>query len=186
MANKSRLLRMLVVASAGLATFYGAAQWSRAAKGASTEDVVQPAKADGVARATRAPVVAASSPAIEASGPAGLQPRSALGGAGPAFTRLSWLPPPPPPPPPPPAPPPPPPVAPTAPPLPFTFIGMVERGADKPQAFLSKGDALLIVAKGDLVDGNTYRVESLSPTQVVLTYLPLDQRQTIEVSGATK
>src|SRR5450432_1527961 len=115
MPKRSRLLRMLVVASAGLATFYGAAQWSRAARGASSEEVVQPAKSDGAARATRAPVAMAATPSLEASGPAGLQPRSALGGEGHAFARLSWLPPPPPPPPPPAAPPPAPPVPPTAP-----------------------------------------------------------------------
>jgi hypothetical protein len=185
-ATRSSLVRLFAVASAGVATFYGAAEWSRAAREPSPDQVVQPAKADVAARpAPSLAIAAAPAPPAGNSGPDGLQPRSALAGDGHAFARLSWLPPPPPPPPPPvtaPVPPPPP----TAPALPFTFVGMVERGADKPQAFLSKGDSLLIVAAGDLVDGNTYRVESLSPSQVVLTYLPLDQRQTIDVSGAVK
>jgi hypothetical protein len=35
---------------------------------------------------------------------------------------------------------------------------------------------------GDVVE-NTYRVESFNAAQVVVTYLPLQQRQTIDVSG---
>jgi hypothetical protein len=55
-----------------------------------------------------------------------------------------------------------------------------------PQAFLAKGDALLIVAAGDTIDNGTYRVDTLNPTQVVLTYLPLNMQQTIRVTEATK
>ena len=100
------------------------------------------------------------------------------------FAILSWLPPvapvralP--------VPPPPKPAAPVAPPLPFTFVGMLERGTAPPQAFLAKGEALLVVAAGDTLDNNTYRVESLSPQQIVITYLPMTTRQTLNVSGAT-
>ena len=78
------------------------------------------------------------------------------------------------------------PPAPVAPPLPFTFVGIVEQGAGKPQAFLSKGDALLIVTAGDQIENNTYRVDSLSPSAVVLTYLPMGQQQTLKVSGGSK
>ncbi|MFZ2652040.1 MAG: hypothetical protein WA210_18235, partial [Burkholderiaceae bacterium] len=70
--------------------------------------------------------------------------------------------------------------------LPFTFIGMVERGADKPRAYLSKGDALLIVAAGEVIENSTYRVESLSSSGVVLTYLPLGTRQTVNVPGGSQ
>ncbi|HOZ62763.1 MAG TPA: hypothetical protein PK497_00060 [Burkholderiaceae bacterium] len=104
---------------------------------------------------------------------------------GEAFAKLSWLPPPPPPriapPPPPPAP-----VIPVAPPLPFTFVGLIERGSAKPQAFLSKGDVLLVVAAGDLLDNNTYRVDTLGPQQIVITYLPLNTLQTLNILGTTK
>jgi hypothetical protein len=89
-------------------------------------------------------------------------------------------------PPPPPAvvpPPPPPPPAPKAPPLPFAFVGLLEQGAGKPAAFLARGDALLVVSVGDIIESD-YRVESLSPTDVVLIYLPLDERQRLSVTGA--
>jgi hypothetical protein len=101
-----------------------------------------------------------------------------------AFAVLSWLPPAPPPSQPAPPPPAAPPAPPAAPPLPLTFVGMVEQGAGKPRAFLAKGDALLVVASGDVIENGVYRVDSLSPTSVVLTYLPLNKQQTIQVSGS--
>jgi len=98
------------------------------------------------------------------------------------FAPKGWTPPPPPPPPPAPVPPPPPPPPPTAPPVPFKFIGQIEDKTAKPAAFITKGEALLVVHVGDVLE-NTYRVESFSPAQVVVTYLPLQQRQTIAISG---
>lgn len=101
------------------------------------------------------------------------------------FAATSFAPPPPPPPPPAPVVPPPPPPPPKAPPLPFTFVGLVEQGAGKPQAFLARGDALFIVAAGDVIE-EKYRVESLSPASVVMTYLPLTERQVLNVSGSSQ
>jgi hypothetical protein len=75
---------------------------------------------------------------------------------------------------------------PTAPPIPFSFVGMVEQGEGKSQAFLAKGDGLLVVAAGDVIENGVYRVESLSPSAVVIIYLPLGTRQTITVSGGPK
>ena len=66
--------------------------------------------------------------------------------------------------------------------MPFKFIGQIEDKAAKPAAFITKGDALFVVHVGDVVE-NTYRVESFNAAHVVVTYLPLQQRQTIEVSG---
>jgi hypothetical protein len=101
------------------------------------------------------------------------------------FAARNWQPSAPPlPPPAPPARPAPPP--PTAPPLPFTFVGMVEKGIGKPQAFLAKGEALLIVGDGDVIDNDRYRVDSLSSSSIVLTYLPLKQRQTLMASGGQR
>jgi len=74
------------------------------------------------------------------------------------------------------------PPPPTAPPVPFRFVGLLEEKASKPAAFIAKGDALYVVRVGDVVE-NTYRVESFNSAQVVVTYLPLQQRQTIEVTG---
>ena len=101
------------------------------------------------------------------------------------FAANSFAPSPPPPPPPAPVVPPPPPPPPTAPPLPFAFVGLVEQGAGKPQAFLSRGDALFIVAAGDVIE-EKYRVESLSPASVVMTYLPLTERQVLNASGSSQ
>ena len=105
--------------------------------------------------------------------------------SGDAFATMSWLPPPPPvrvaPPPPPPAP-----VVPVAPPLPFTFVGLMEQSTTRPQAFLSKGDALLVVAAGDLIDNNTYRVDTVNPQQIIMTYLPMNTLQTLNILGTTK
>jgi len=55
----------------------------------------------------------------------------------------------------------------------------------RPQAFLARGEVLNIVKVGDVID-NSYRVESLSASQVVLTYLPLNQMQTLSVSQGQK
>ncbi|QVN19709.1 hypothetical protein [Burkholderia pyrrocinia] len=93
------------------------------------------------------------------------------------FTASSWLPPPP--------------VAaptlpetrpapPSAPPVPFTYVGEQDAKAAKPHVFLSNGDQLLIVSPGDVIDGQ-YRVESVSESNVVLTYLPLNQVQVVSI-----
>jgi Tfp pilus assembly protein PilP len=82
--------------------------------------------------------------------------------------------------------PPPKPAEPVTPPLPFTFVGMLERGTTKPEAFLAKGDALLVVSVGDLLDNNTYRVDTVTANEVVMTYLPMNIQQTLVVPGGTK
>jgi len=82
--------------------------------------------------------------------------------------------------------PPPPPVAarmkpepPRAPPLPFRFFGrLVEDG--KTVVFLNLQDDTYAVKAGDTIAGS-YRVEEISGTEVVLTYLPLQQRQTLPI-----
>jgi hypothetical protein len=155
-----------------------------------------PSDSDAVVRSVDRPAGAATAPA-GAEAP----PPSAGAAAGPGLPELptrnriaesaskdpfaarGWLPPPPPPPPAPvvtvQAGPPP---APTAPPVPFRFVGLIEEKAAKPAAFIAKGEALFVVHVGDVVE-NTYRVESFNSAQVVVTYLPLQQRQTIEVTG---
>lgn len=98
------------------------------------------------------------------------------------FVAVSFVPPPPPAPIPLAAPPPPPPPPPKAPPLPFSFVGLLEKGGPKPAAFLARGDALLVVSAGDVVDRD-YRIESLSQREIVVTYLPLNERQSLPASG---
>ncbi|WP_321790258.1 hypothetical protein [Burkholderia pyrrocinia] len=74
------------------------------------------------------------------------------------------------------------PAPPSAPPVPFTYVGEQDAKAAKPHVFLSNGDQLLIVSPGDVIDGQ-YRVESVSESSVVLTYLPLNQVQVVSIPG---
>lgn len=89
------------------------------------------------------------------------------------FPSKSWYVPPPPKPalPPPPAPP----------PIPFVYLGkMFEDG--KPLVFLSKQERNLIVREGDVIEGS-YRVESILPPVMTLTYLPLNMKQTFPIGA---
>jgi len=97
-----------------------------------------------------------------------------------AFESKSWYVPPPPPPP---APPPkalPPPV-PTAPPLPFTYLGRYQDNA-APVIFLVRGDRILTVRAGDVIEG-TYRVDGIVGSALNLTYLPLNIKQKIDIGN---
>lgn len=79
-----------------------------------------------------------------------------------------------------PPPPPPPPMAPT---LPFTVVGGIsgQRISDgRPIAFLRANDEVVVVRPGDTI-GNAYRVESLTVEKIEFTYLPLMQRQTLNM-----
>lgn len=195
MANLTKPLRLLFIAFAGVGTFYVSAQLTKGQRGAQDEADGSVVQATPRASATPFAVLAASKPIVSERDTAlklGDRTRTIPNTKGDAFASLSWLrPPPPPPPPPPPAPTPPPPPPPeppkpTAPPLPFTFVGMLERGAAKPQAFLAKGDALMVVSAQDTLDNNTYRVDSLNANEVVMTYLPLNIQQTLSVTGGSK
>ena len=81
------------------------------------------------------------------------------------------------PPPPPPAKPPPP----SAPPLPFSYIGKLEE-AGATTVFLTRQGINYSVKQGDQIEG-TYRIEQISPQAVVLTYLPLNIRQTLPIGA---
>ncbi|HSQ05260.1 MAG TPA: hypothetical protein VLN59_14550 [Burkholderiales bacterium] len=94
------------------------------------------------------------------------------------FAAKSWYVPPPPPPPPPPAPPP----KPTAPPLPFTYLGQYQ-DTGKPLIFLVRADRVITVSAGDVIEG-TYRVDGIAGRTLSMTYLPLNIRQTLDIGGA--
>lgn len=97
---------------------------------------------------------------------------------GDVFNATSWYVPPPPRYVKPPPPPPPPPIAvPTAPPLPFTYLGRYGDSASR-IIILSKGDRVYTVTEGDTIE-NTYRVEKLTAGMVNLTYLPLNIEQSL-------
>lgn len=67
------------------------------------------------------------------------------------------------------------PAKPTAPPLPFAYIGkVIEDG--KLAVFLSRGSESYSVAAGDTIAGE-YRVEAVSDKEITFTYLPLKMKQ---------
>lgn len=91
------------------------------------------------------------------------------------FDSQTWTPPPPPPPKPTPPPPP------VAPPLAFTVIGKkLEEG--KWEVFLARGEQIFIAKEKAVLDNN-YRVESIKPPTLTVTYLPLNQTQTLTIGG---
>ena len=196
MASPSNLLRTALVLCAGVGAFYATAQWTHAQRD-SKDEIAEavtpsermralPAASAAVSDASAAMPVAPSAAASDASLSAARRARSLPAAKGDLFANLNWTPPPPPPAPAPAPAPPPKPAAPVAPALPFTFVGMLERGAAKPEAFLAKGEALLVVSVGDTLDNNTYRVDSLNANEIVMTYLPLNTQQTLSVPGAPK
>lgn len=71
----------------------------------------------------------------------------------------------------------PPPPPPQAPPLPFTYVGMLG-SEDETVVFLAQQDTNHAVKKGDVING-TWRVDEIDSGRVVFTYLPLEQRQTL-------
>jgi hypothetical protein len=85
------------------------------------------------------------------------------------------------PPPPPPAPvvyqPPP---APTAPPLPFAFMGSYRSQGGGAIYYLTAGDRVYDVKVGDTLD-NTYSVDGVKSGQLLLTYMPLKIQQSLAV-----
>ncbi|QCB45685.1 hypothetical protein [Hydrogenophaga sp. PAMC20947] len=176
-------LQWLLIVAAGVASYFVAVKWRPASMGGD-------AVVEAVARSDRRGANTGNASTIvdevrDASLSLPERERAPGNADGNAFAVLSWLPPPPPPPvvvQRAPAPPP----APVAPPLPFTFVGLMESGGPRPQAFLSKGETLLIVGAGDVIENNTYRVDSLGAEKIVITYLPLNTAQALNIQGANK
>jgi hypothetical protein len=185
MRHIKTLWQLVLLAGATAATLYTLGPWVRAwSKGSDGAHIaiVEPAPPNQGRAAAAETRPAGAAPERDATLAPPDRTRAVPDATGDAFANLSWLPPPPPvvvvPPPRPPPP--------TAPPLPFTFVGLMEKGAVRPQAFLAKGDALLVVAAGDTIDNNTYRIETLSAQKIVLTYLPMATQQTLNILGATQ
>jgi hypothetical protein len=89
------------------------------------------------------------------------------------------------------APPPPPPVVmapveppkPTAPPLPFTYMGSYTPNGSAAVFFLTNGEKVYDVHLGDTID-NTYSVDAFNNGQLTFTYKPLNQQQQLSTGGA--
>jgi len=99
--------------------------------------------------------------------------------AGALFAPRSWYSPPPPPP----APAPVAAAEPTAPPLPFTFLGRYTDGNDVTVYFVTRDDRVYDVKPGDAIDA-LYSIESADASQLVFLYKPLNTRQALAMGDA--
>ena len=98
------------------------------------------------------------------------------GNSGNLFTSQSWAPPPPPPAKAGPT------LPPTAPAIPFTFLGKKHEDAAW-EVYLAHGETTLIAREKSTIEG-TYRVDSIKPPLLTLTYLPMSQQQTLPIGDA--
>ena len=69
---------------------------------------------------------------------------------------------------------------PTAPPLPFRYLGRATIEEGRIVVFLERGNQNFSVAQGERA-GSEYRIEQITDASVTLTYLPLGQQQTLAV-----
>jgi len=129
----------------------------------------------------------AAAPRPVESGP-GVRPEAVAGRAGAPsapvadlFAAHSWQAPPPPPPPAAPPPPPAAPLAPSAPPLPFQYLGKLD-DSQRLLVFLVRGERIFTVGEGDVIE-NAYKVKAITDTQMTFVYLPLNLDQTLAVGS---
>lgn len=92
------------------------------------------------------------------------------------FGSQSWMPPAPPPPKPTPAP------APMAPPLPFTYIGKKFEG-NRWEVYITLREQVYIVHENAIVENN-YHIDSITPPTMTITYVPLQQVQSLAIGGS--
>jgi hypothetical protein len=72
--------------------------------------------------------------------------------------------------------------APQAPPLPYQYLGKKAEDGQW-EVYLTLNDELRIARLNTVIDGK-YRVDSLSPVSLGLTYLPLNQAQTLSLGAS--
>ena len=134
------------------------------------ERAVAPARHATAKAPAAQPAILALLPRSEVAGEDG----DTFGGADGVFHSQNWNPPPkmvavaaPPPPPP------------MAPPLPFVYLG--KAAADGAwEVFLSRADKTYIVRANTVIDG-AYKVVTIAPPVMTLTYLPLNQVQQLNI-----
>lgn len=73
--------------------------------------------------------------------------------------------------------------APTAPPLPFVYVGKMLEAGKNSTVFLERQNRIFVVHEGDAIDSN-YRVDAINAPVMTLTYLPLDIKQTVQIGEA--
>lgn len=76
------------------------------------------------------------------------------------------------------------PPKPTAPPVPYVVLGRLRDVEGKEVTYLKREGDLIPISVGKVLHG-VYQVEAITPTEVVVTYLPLAERQLIPM-GSTE
>jgi hypothetical protein len=66
--------------------------------------------------------------------------------------------------------------------FPFRYSGRLERQGLPPLAALTRGADTLLRSVGETIDAN-YRLEEVGARHIVVMYVPLKQKQTIELSS---
>jgi hypothetical protein len=74
------------------------------------------------------------------------------------------------------------PAPPSAPPLPYAYLGKKFDGRQW-EVYLARGDEPLVVREQSTLDG-TYRVDAIKPPSLSLVFLPLNQRHTMNIGDA--
>ncbi len=69
---------------------------------------------------------------------------------------------------------------PSAPPLPFTYMGKLEEEGGPTTYFLERGPQVLAVAAGETIDAQ-YRLAEASPSELAFVYLPRQARQVLRL-----
>ncbi|HEU4851516.1 MAG TPA: hypothetical protein VFT37_05110 [Telluria sp.] len=170
MKTRHAILAVALVVSAALAAFGDKEPVDAVVESVERPLPARPAQAQAVRNAAQpqaATAVMRLVPRDELIGPAGDDDG--------AFGSQSWNPPPPEPEP---APPPPPP---SAPPLPFAYIGKA-LGEGRLEVYLAQGERVHTVRTGDVIDG-AWRVDSVAPPTLTMTYLPLGQVQHMNIGA---
>jgi hypothetical protein len=72
-------------------------------------------------------------------------------------------------------------AVPTAPPLPFTYLGKKSEDG-KWEVYLARGDQTYIVREHSVIDP-MYRVDSIKPPALSVTYMPLNEIQVLTIGG---
>lgn len=76
------------------------------------------------------------------------------------------------------------PALPVAPPLPFRYMGRMLEENGHMVIYLTQGAHVYSVSEGDMLEGN-YRLERIESSQLVLTYLPMNISQVLNMNGVS-
>jgi hypothetical protein len=66
--------------------------------------------------------------------------------------------------------------------VPYQFLGKKQEGGDW-EVFLARGELTFVVREGQVVE-DAWRIERITPPSMSMTYLPLNQAQTMQIGEA--